>query len=140
MAFPDNQMQILPYNRVVRDLNGRTPAAFLAALRRAVRRDAPDGPAAPARKGQVAMYLDGALVRRSISARRPRRRGPTPALDVSRLQDGVLAPLLGIADVRTDKRIDFVGGIRGTGELERLVDGGAVRRGVLAVSRSRSTT
>ena len=58
-----------------------------------------------------------------------------PRSTSSRLQDAVLAPLLGIGDVRTDKRIDFVGGIRGTAELERLVDSGAVRRRVLAVSR-----
>jgi uncharacterized protein (DUF1015 family) len=81
------------------------------------------GPAAPARKGVIAMYLDGAWSTIDL--------GPAPAgltadagLDVSRLQDGLLTPLLGIADVRTDKRIDFVGGIRGTGEIERLVDSG----------------
>ena len=58
---------------------------------------------------------------------------------MSRLQDGLLTPLLGIADVRTDKRIDFVGGIRGTGELERLVDSGQFAVGLLAASRCRST-
>ena len=69
------------------------------------------------------MYLDGAWSTLDLGAP-PAGVGPDAALDVSRLQDGVLTPLLGIADVRTDKRIDFVGGIRGTAELERLVDGG----------------
>ena len=122
VAFPDAQMQVLPYNRVVRDLHGLTAEAFRAALasRCAV---ADGGPATPARKGLVAMYLDGQWSTLDF--------GPAPAtlpldatLDVSRLQDAVLAPLLGIHDVRTDKRVDFVGGIRGTGEIERLVDAG----------------
>ncbi|MEZ5419899.1 MAG: DUF1015 family protein [Vicinamibacterales bacterium] len=122
VAFPDRQMQVLPYHRVVRDLNGLTPEAFLAALAARVTVD-PGGPATPARKGQVAMYLGGGWSTLDF--------GPLPAgtsadasLDVSRLQDAVLAPILGIQDVRTDRRIDFVGGIRGTAELERLVDEG----------------
>jgi uncharacterized protein (DUF1015 family) len=114
VAFPDNQMQVLPYNRVVRDLNGLTPAAFMDALRQrgTVRTG---GPAAPARKGEVAIYLDGAWSTLTL----PTGDG---ALDVDVLQASILEPILGIRDVRTDKRIDFVGGIRGTGELERLVD------------------
>lgn len=122
VAFPDRQMQVLPYHRVVRDLNGLTPEAFLAALAARVTVE-PGGPAMPARKGQVAMYLGGGWSTLDF--------GPLPAgtsadasLDVSRLQDAVLAPILGIQDVRTDRRIDFVGGIRGTAELERLVDEG----------------
>ncbi len=121
VAFPDNQMQILPYNRIVKDLAGRTPAAFLDALRSSV--EVGDGQPVPSRKGDVSMYLDG----RWYSL----RFGPAPAtsdhaatLDVSRLEAEVLQPLLGIGDVRTDKRIDFVGGIRGAGELERLVNAG----------------
>ncbi|MGD9902961.1 MAG: DUF1015 domain-containing protein [Vicinamibacterales bacterium] len=123
VAFPDEQMQVLPYHRVVRDLHGRSAAAFAAAVAERFT-VTPGGPAAPRRKGEVAMYLAGAWSTIDF--------GPVPAdlaadaaLDVSRLQDGVLTPLLGITDVRTDKRIDFVGGIRGTAELERLVDGGA---------------
>jgi uncharacterized protein (DUF1015 family) len=122
VAFPDSQMQVLPYHRVVRDLHGHTAASFRAAVAERFAVTA-GGPAAPARKGVIAMYLDGAWSTIDL--------GPTPAgltadagLDVSRLQDGLLTPLLGIADVRTDKRIDFVGGIRGTGEIERLVDSG----------------
>lgn len=122
VAFPHDQMQILPYNRVVRDLQGMTAAEFRAKLDGAFRVTA-SGPATPARRGEVAMYLAGAWHTIALG---PAPDGATPdaALDVSRLQDGVLAPLLGIADVRTDKRIDFVGGIRGTSELERLVDSG----------------
>jgi uncharacterized protein (DUF1015 family) len=121
VAFPDRQMQVLPYHRVVRDLGGLSADAFRAAVakRFAVRRG---GPPAPARRGQVAMYLDGGWWTIELG---PAAAGATPdaALDVSQLQDGVLTPLLGIADVRTDRRIDFVGGIRGTGALEALVDG-----------------
>lgn len=116
VAFPDNQMQVLPYNRVVKDLNGQTPAGFLAALQKqcAVR---PGGPETPSAKGQVAMYLDGAWHTITL---------PTGAddLDVDVLETTILQPMLGIQDVRTDKRIDFVGGIRGTKELEQLVNAG----------------
>ena len=123
VAFPDAQMQVLSYNRVVRDLNGMTAGEFRTALsaRCAV---ASGGAATPARKGLVAMYLDGQWSTVDFGAA-PADVPLDAALDVSRLQDLVLAPLLAIHDVRTDKRIDFVGGIRGTVEIERLVDGGA---------------
>jgi uncharacterized protein (DUF1015 family) len=125
VAFPDNQTQILPYNRTVKDLAGRTPADFLAEIRRrfAVR---PGGPASPARKGECAMFLDGAwhtLILATPGA--AATADPTRGLDVSLLQEGLLEPVLGVVDPRTDKRIDFVGGIRGTAELERAVSSGA---------------
>ncbi len=123
VAFPDVQMQVLPYNRVVRDLNGLTPEAFRAALA-AKMTVTTGGPATPARKGLVAMYLGGEWSTLDFGTP-PAGLSADAALDVSRLQDLVLAPLLAIHDVRTDKRIDFVGGIRGTAELERLVDSGA---------------
>ena len=115
VAFPDNQMQVLPYNRVVADLRGRTPAAFVDELKRSlpVREGGPESPA----KGRVAMYLDGKWYTIELPA-------TADALDVDLLQSSILEPLLGIADVRTDKRIDFVGGIRGTRELEHLVNAG----------------
>ena len=122
VAFPDAQMHVLPYNRVVRDLHGMTAAAFLAALAARCAVTA-GGPARPARKGLIAMYLDGEWSTIDVGAA-PADAPIDAALDVSRLQDVVLAPLLAIHDVRTDKRIDFVGGIRGTAEIERLVDGG----------------
>jgi uncharacterized protein (DUF1015 family) len=116
VAFPDNQMQVLPYNRAVTDLRGLAPAAFLAALKKTLSvRDG--GPAVPGAKGSIAMYLDGAWYTLAMPAG-----GDT--LDVDLLQTSILEPMLGIADVRTDKRIDFVGGIRGTAELEQLVNAG----------------
>jgi uncharacterized protein (DUF1015 family) len=122
VAFPDRQTQILPYNRVVRDLNGSDTAGFLSALTRHVS-VSEHGQPRPARRGEVAMYLSGAwytldLGEPSVGA------DPTESLDVSRLQEAVLAPLLGIEDVRTDPRIEFVGGLRGTTELVSLVDSG----------------
>jgi uncharacterized protein (DUF1015 family) len=121
VAFPDNQMKILPYNRVIRDLASHDVSAFLQTLRQ--RFDLREGPAAPERAGQVAMYLDGEWYT-IILGDPPAGAAPDQRLDVSRLQEQVLVPLLGIGDVRTDTRIDFVGGVRGTGELERLVNSG----------------
>ena len=123
VAFPDNQMQILPYNRVVKDLHGSTIAGFVERLRAAV--DVKEsGVETPTRKGQAAMYLAGRWYEIDLGSRAPRA-GGIDALDVSVLQDVILSPVLGIQDVRTDKRIDFVGGIRGAAELKRLVDSGA---------------
>lgn len=122
VAFPDDQMQILPYNRVVKDLGGMSDAEFLEALsgRVGVR----EGDAEPPARGEAGMYLAGKWHRLDLG-RAPQGSDAAAALDVSLLQDRVLAPVLGIHDVRTDKRIDFVGGIRGTAELEALVDRGA---------------
>jgi uncharacterized protein (DUF1015 family) len=121
VAFPHDQVQILPYNRIVKDLGGMSPEAFLAAVRE--RFDVSAGPASPASRGEISMYLQ-----RAWHTIRPRvevnSADPIESLDVSVLQDRLLDPVLKIADVRTDKRIDFVGGARGTGELERLVDSG----------------
>ncbi|MFN7980452.1 MAG: DUF1015 family protein [Vicinamibacterales bacterium] len=121
VAFPHDQVQVLPYNRVVKDLAGLTRDGFLDAV--GERFHVADGGAVPASRGTIAMYLD----RRWFSLSPKQTPDPSDAiasLDVSVLQDHLLAPVLGIADVRTDKRIDFVGGIRGTGELERHVDEG----------------
>jgi uncharacterized protein (DUF1015 family) len=121
VAFPDNQTQILPYNRVVKDLAGKTPEAFLAELK--VRVTIVEGTSSPARKGDIGMYLAGRWhTLRLQAAAGAKDVGST--LDVSLLQDQVLAPLLGVGDPRTDKRVDFVGGIRGTAELEKLVNSG----------------
>jgi uncharacterized protein (DUF1015 family) len=121
VAFPEDQVQILPYNRIVKDLGGRAPDAFLEEVRKRFEIDA--GAAQPAARGDIAMYFKG-----SWHTLRPRV-GPDEsdaikALDVSVLQDQLLGPALGIGDIRTDKRIDFVGGARGTKELEALVDSG----------------
>jgi uncharacterized protein (DUF1015 family) len=121
VAFPDAQTQVLPYNRVVKDLAGLTPEAFLDAVKQAfaVREG---GPATPATKGTCAMFLGGAWYTLDIGAKAGS--DVISRLDVSILQDHLLDPVLKIADVRTDKRIDFVGGIRGTAELEKLVNSG----------------
>jgi uncharacterized protein (DUF1015 family) len=121
VAFPHDQVHILPYNRIVKDLGALTADSFLDAVRE--RFDVGGGPATPAQRGELAMYFQGAWHRL-----RPRT-APDPAdaigsLDVSILQDQLLAPVLQIMDVRTDRRIDFIGGARGAAELERLVDSG----------------
>ncbi|HEY2887612.1 MAG TPA: DUF1015 family protein [Candidatus Limnocylindrales bacterium] len=122
VAFPDDQMQVLPYHRLVKDLAGQSPAAFLAAL--AGRVEVRPGSDGPQRPGDVAMYLDGRWYNLKL-ADAPAGTPPAEALDVARLQAQVLGPLLDIGDPRTDTRIDFVGGIRGPAALVERVDGGA---------------
>ena len=122
VAFPDNQMQILPYNRIVKDLAGRTPAQFLEALRARV--PVRSGSATPAGKGEVSMFLDGAWYAVELAHLPPADGSRANTLDVALLQHHVLEPLLAIGDIRTDKRIDFVGGARGTQALEDAVAGG----------------
>jgi uncharacterized protein (DUF1015 family) len=120
VAFPDNQMHILPYNRVVKDLGEFTPESFLSALR--ARFTLTNGPATPNARGQVAMFVGNSW--HTIVLGDADGGDPAARLDVQRLQDTVLTPLLGIGDVRSDKRIDFVGGARGTAELEKMVRSG----------------
>jgi uncharacterized protein (DUF1015 family) len=124
VAFPSDQVRILPYNRAVKDLNGLSQEEFLAGLARdfAV---SPDASPVPSQKGEISMYLGGRWYGLRPTPNSAPGADPISSLDVSILQDRVLDPLLGIKDVRTDKRIDFVGGIRGTAELENLVDKGA---------------
>jgi uncharacterized protein (DUF1015 family) len=122
VAFPDAEVQILPYNRVVKDLGALTPAAFLERLR--ARFEIIDGPATPVRRGHVAVFVAHRWYT-LLLGEPPAAVSPAGRLDVSRLQDLVIEPMLGISDVRSDKRIDFVGGARGTGELERQVTSGA---------------
>ena len=123
VAFPDNQMQILPYNRLVKDLAGQTPDAFLAALRRQF--PVRDGSPSSAGKGHVSVYLAEKWYDVDLSKTLPADRSRAAALDVALLQQHVLEPLLKIGDVRTDKRIDFVGGARGTAALEKAVNTGS---------------
>lgn len=124
VIFPADQLQILPYNRAVKDLNGHTRAEFLDALQFTFHVTEGAAPA-PTEHGNYAMYLGGKWygLRLKLDATQPL--GVINRLDVSVLQDRLLAPILGIADPRTDKRIDFIGGIRGTAELERLVNEGS---------------
>jgi uncharacterized protein (DUF1015 family) len=122
VAFPDAETRILPYNRVVADLNGETPESLIARIR-ASEMVVTHGSPTPSSPGHVSMFVGGGW--HSIELP-PADTGAARAdgLDVERLQRHVLAPLLGVGDPRTDKRIDFVGGIRGTAELERLVESG----------------
>lgn len=123
VAFPAAQVRILPYNRVVKDLNGRTPEQFLDALREKFT-VTPHAPPSPGRKGEIGVYLPGRWHGLLIPPGGVATGGAISSLDAALLQEKILEPLLGIRDIRTDKRIDFIGGIRGTKELERLVDSG----------------
>ncbi len=123
VAFPHDEMQILDYNRVVRDLNGRSQEAFLAELRSVFAIEEAATAARPRQSGEFGIFLGNRWYRLTI---RPDLvpQDPVASLDVSLLQTHVLAPMLGISDPRTDKRIDFVGGMRGLGELEKRVASG----------------
>jgi uncharacterized protein (DUF1015 family) len=122
VAFPHDQMHILPYNRTVKDLAGRTPEAFLAGLRTAFTVN--EGPASPRRKGEVSMYLAGRWYTIDLSSATPADGSRASSLDVALLQHHVLEKMLAIGDIRSDKRIDFVGGARGTKALEEAVTSG----------------
>jgi uncharacterized protein (DUF1015 family) len=123
VVFPDNQLQILPYNRTVRDLNNLTAGEFFLKVK--TKFDVTeDAPPVPARPGEWSMYLAKRWYGLTLKTDTLKTDDPVASLDVSLLQDHLLDPVLGIKDVRTDKRIDFIGGIRGTKELERLVDEG----------------
>ena len=124
VIFPDNQMQILDYNRVIRDLNEETPETFLAQVRTAFNVEPQSAPARPAAPGEFGMYLAQRWYRLRIRRELIPANDPVGRLDVSLLQDQLIAPILGISDPRRDKRIDFVGGIRGLDELVRRVDSG----------------
>ncbi len=123
VIFPHKQMKILDYNRVVKDLNGLDEKAFIEKVATAFDVNASDTPVSPAQPGEFGMYLNGQWYRLNIHPERIPA-DPVARLDVSLLADNLLEPVLGISDPRTDPRIDFVGGIRGLGELERRVDSG----------------
>ena len=116
-------MQILAYNRAVRDLNGLSKSDFLEALKESFA-VTEGGGETPERRGQWGMYLDGEWYSLNLRSEVTLSQGIVASLDVSILQDRLLDPILGIKDVRTDKRIEFIGGGRGSEELKRLVDEG----------------
>jgi uncharacterized protein (DUF1015 family) len=124
VIFPDDQMQILDYNRVVRDLNGLSVEAFLARVGERFDVQDSDAPVRPAATGEFGMYLDGRWFLLRVRAEHVPADDPVKRLDVSLLADNLIEPVLGISDPRRDSRIDFVGGIRGLAELERRVDSG----------------
>jgi uncharacterized protein (DUF1015 family) len=123
VIFPHNQMQILPYNRVLKDLNGLTAAQLLQKL------DGmfvikPNGNAKPTRKHELGLFLNGQWHSLTFRPQFAATNDPIEKLDVTLLQKFVLDPIFGITDPRTSKRVNFVGGIRGTAELEKLVTSG----------------
>jgi uncharacterized protein (DUF1015 family) len=123
VIFPHDQMMILDYNRVVRDLAGIDPQTLLDNVAASFDVE-PVADGKPATARTFGMYLDGVWYRLTARAGSFPADDPVRGLDVAILQDNLLSPALGIGDPRSDERIDFVGGIRGLGELERLVDSG----------------
>jgi len=123
VAFPDDQMQIFDYNRVVRDLNGLSADALLAAASDAFAVESADTRAKPETAGSFGMYLEGRWYRLESRARNAAG-DPVENLDVRILHRDLIEPVFGISDPRTDPRIDFVGGVRGIEALEQRVDSG----------------
>ena len=124
VIFPHDQMQILDYNRVVRDPNGLSPDGFLATVGAAFDLELSGEPVRPQRNGEFGMYLAGQWYRLAIHNERIPLEDPVARLDVSVLQDNLISPILGVSDPRRDDRIDFIGGIRGLQALEQRVASG----------------
>jgi uncharacterized protein (DUF1015 family) len=123
VIFPHDQMQILPYNRVLKDLNGHSPSQLLAKLE-SVFQIATGANPSPIGKHELSLFIGGQWLSLKFRPQLTNTNDPIEGLDVTLLQKHVLAPLFGIDDPRTSKRINFVGGIRGTAELEKLVNSG----------------
>jgi len=123
VIFPHNQMQILPYNRVLKDLNGLTPGELISKLEK-VFETIRVGEATPKGKHELGLFIEGKWHRLTFKREFTMVADPIEKLDVTLLQKHVLAPVFGIDDPRTSKKINFVGGIRGTAELEKLVNSG----------------
>jgi uncharacterized protein (DUF1015 family) len=124
VAFAHHHMRILPYNRVVADLRGLSRQEFLSKLGQSFALHAAPGEVTPTKTGEFGLYLPGQWYRLNIHPSVVPANDPVERLDVSLLADRLMAPVLGITDPRRDKRIDFIGGIRGLAELEKRVDNG----------------
>lgn len=124
VIFPDNELNIMSYNRAVRDLNGHTLAELMALVSRNFEITPLSSSHEPCQRHSFGMYLDGKWYELTAREESFDSEDPVGCLDVSILQNNLLSPVLGIRNPRTDQRIHFIGGIRGIGELERLVDGG----------------
>jgi uncharacterized protein (DUF1015 family) len=126
VIFPDEQLYIMDYNRIVKDLNGNSSEEFTNKVKEKfdIEEYKADGPFKPTDKHTFGMYLDGKWYKLTAKADAYNENDPVDRLDVSIMQNNLLSPILGIQDPRTDKRIDFVGGIRGLKELERRVNAG----------------
>jgi uncharacterized protein (DUF1015 family) len=127
VVFPNDETQILDYNRLIKDLHGHTADDLLDKIGENFSISAEEHPARPRRPGQFGMYLDNRWYRLDIRSDLIPVDDPVASLDINLLQSHLLTPLLGIEDQRTDDRIDFVGGIRGLEELERRVDSGEMQ-------------
>ncbi len=127
VLFPHDQLRIMDYNRLVKDLNGMDAKSFLASLSGNFTVEPAPGEAKPRKKGEYGLYLEGKWYYLNANPSLLANPDPVGVLDVSILQNNLLNPILGIADPRTDKRIDFVGGIRGLKELERRVNSGEMK-------------
>jgi uncharacterized protein (DUF1015 family) len=125
--FPSSQLRIMDYNRVVKDLHGLTKDEFFAKLKQHFSIQKASAAVRPAKKDEFGMYLEGQWYSLTAEGAIQSITDPVERLDVSVLQKFVLDPILGIHDPRTDKRVDFVGGIRGLGELERRVNSGEMK-------------
>jgi uncharacterized protein (DUF1015 family) len=127
VAFPHDETRILDYNRVIKDLNGLSAETLLEKIAANFIVEETEDRAKPGKPNQFGMYLGGQWYRLEINPERVPHDDPVARLDISLLQDNLIAPLLDITDPRTDNRIDFVGGIRGLEELERRVDSGEMQ-------------
>ncbi len=126
--FPDNQLTIIDYNRVVKDLNGNTPAEFLTKLENSFDLEEKGNEIyKPQKLHEFSMYLEGKWYSLNAKEGTYNDNDPIGVLDVTILTNQVLEPILGIEDLRRSKRIDFVGGIRGLGELQKSVDSGEMK-------------
>lgn len=124
VLFPATQLMIMDYNRVVKDFNGLSQEEFLGKLSKVASIEETENQYKPSKKGELGMYLKGKWFKLTFKDELFCSDDPVEKLDVSILQNYVLAPILGIDDPRTSNRIDFIGGIRGVGELERRVNSG----------------
>lgn len=124
VIFPHHEMKIMDYNRILTDLNGLSEEQFMERIRERFSIEASSKPVKPTRLGEIGMYLGGNWYRLGIHTGLIPATDPVARLDVSLLQNNLIAPVLGITDPRRDKRIDFVGGIRGLAELEKRVNSG----------------
>ncbi|MDH3637151.1 MAG: DUF1015 family protein, partial [Gammaproteobacteria bacterium] len=129
VVFPESEVNILDYNRVVRDLGDLSSGQFLQEVERYFTLEHRAGSVRPARNGEFGLYLDGSWYRLTLRPEFAAATDPRERLDVRRLETHLLTPILSITDLRTDPRIDFVGGSRGLRELERRVDQGEMRAG-----------
>ncbi|MEM7020168.1 MAG: DUF1015 family protein, partial [Pseudomonadota bacterium] len=124
VMFPDSEMEILDYNRVVKDLNGLSKDEFLQAIEKSFNVHSSEAPFKPTSPNEFGMYLDKQWYALRLHGDKKHADDPVTGLDISLLAEYLIEPILGISDPRKDKRIDFVGGIRGLAGLEARVDNG----------------